>query len=157
MAVTQTDIQGVWKLLFFNLHLTSNPSSAPIYQTLSTSPLGRIIFLPNGYISCTITSSESLKPIEASNLFSASDKHVLRIARSITTYCGYYRMYEESRTTILSTSIDIAIDPNWVGGQQVRNVRVRREDGEEHLVLSPVQDFLLPVSENHLGQMPTLY
>ncbi|KAF4539248.1 hypothetical protein BFW01_g7387 [Lasiodiplodia theobromae] len=135
---------GTWTLKSFALHLTSDASSQPIFHPLGTSPLGRIMFKSDGYMSCTLTNPEAFEGWASPTWFLASEQDIAGVARPMTTYCGPYRVYEENGKSLLSTDVEIALDPSWVGKPQVRQWEVKQSGGKTLLVLRPVQEFLLP-------------
>lgn len=135
-------ITGTWALKSFGLHPAASPSSAALFQPLGGHPLGRIIFTPENYMSCTLTSRDAASPMESPSWIVANDDEVLDAARAMTTYCGPFRVYEQDGQQLLSTNVDIALDPNWIGKPQVRRWELH---GDRTLVLRPVQEFTLPV------------
>lgn len=138
-------IEGAWELISFDVCKENDPT--PLAQPLGPKPLGRIMFLPSGYMSCTLTDPERAKAINSKHWSVASDEEVIFAARAMTTYCGYFTIYAENDEARLSTKVDIALDPNWIGSTQVRRVGYHEEGGEKFLTLKPVQYLELPVSE----------
>ena len=76
----------------------------------------------------------------------APDEDVAFAARTMTTYCGPYKVFSENGETRLSTDVEIALDPCWIGTAQVRRVSLRIEAGRQTMVLKPLQFLQLPVS-----------
>ncbi|KAJ0414925.1 Lipocalin-like domain-containing protein [Aspergillus carlsbadensis] len=151
--MTTHPIHGAWTLVSFDLHLAADPTSAPILQPLGPDPLGSILFSPTGYMSCTLTSRDAAAPLESPSWVLADDEEILRAARRLTTYCGYYDFFEEGGEKRLSTHVDIALDPNWIGKPQVRRWEVLEQGGKTVLVLRPVQELLLPDGTKTLGRL----
>jgi hypothetical protein len=141
---TGNQLQGAWKLLSFHLTLASDPSTSVI-EPLGPLPLGRIVFTPESYMACILTSAEAASPITSESWIKATDDEILRVARAMATYCGPYKLIPEGDEALLSTDVDIALDPNWIGGPQVRRWAIQENGGKTILTLRPVQQFELPV------------
>ncbi|KAK3935557.1 Lipocalin-like domain-containing protein [Diplogelasinospora grovesii] len=143
-------IIGAWKLLSFSLSLVEKPEE-PIFRPLGDAPLGRIAFSSNGFMSCLLMPKSNAEPLDTSLWAQASDDDILRVARPFTAYCGPFRTYEENGNAMLSTMVDVSLDPNWIGGPQVRKWSVRSEGGRELLTLQPAQEFVLPDGTRTVG------
>lgn len=76
----------------------------------------------------------------------ASDEDIAFVARALTTYCGPYKVFSENGEVRLSTHVEIALDPSWLGTAQVRRVSLREEAGKQTMILKPIQFLQLPVS-----------
>lgn len=140
--MTNSALIGVWALKSFNLVLASSPDSPAVFQPLGEDPLGRIVFTAGNYMFCTLTSRKGSEPIQSPSWVTASDDEVLNAARSLTTYCGPFRVFTEDGQNLVSTQVEVALDPNWIGKPQVR----RWEVTGNKLILRPKQEFTLPVS-----------
>jgi hypothetical protein len=134
---------GVWDLQSFIL--CTEDDLQPIAQPLGEAPLGRIMFLPSGYMSCTLTNPDVTQPIESGIWSVAPDDEVANVARSMTTYCGYFRLFEGDGCLRLATEVDIALDPSWIKSTQTRKVTFQQKQGKDFMTLTPIQSFNLPV------------
>ncbi|KAF4637869.1 hypothetical protein G7Y89_g206 [Cudoniella acicularis] len=112
-------------------------------KPLGPSPSSRFVITHGGYTSCIITSPEASAPISTSWV-QASPEEIARVARTMTAYCGPYQAWEENNETFFATSVEISLNPEWIGGEQVRRWAVRKELGRVLLTLRPVQEFELP-------------
>ena len=140
-------IVGTWKLISFDLVSDEASGSKLIAQPLGPAPLGRIMFNTDGYMSATLTKPDNAKPLASKVPWTiAPDEDVAFAARTMTTYCGPYKVFSENGETRLSTDVEIALDPRWIGTAQVRHVSLRKEVGKQIMVLKPVQFLQLPVS-----------
>lgn len=139
-------LHGAWRLLSFDLHSASAPDAPALFQPLGESPLGRILFSSTGYMSCLLTSLNAATPIESTSWAGATDEEILNASRSMTTYCGPYTTFEEDGDQLLSTAVEIALDPNWIGKPQVRKWEYKKTGTKELLILRPIQNFSFPVS-----------
>lgn len=142
MATQTLPITGTLVLQSFGLHPSSAPNTPAILLPLGDDPIGRITFTPDSYMSCTLTSREAASPIASPSWILANDEEVLHAARSLVTYCGPFKLYHEDGQTLLSTQVEIALDPTWIGKPQVRKWELR---DDVMLVLRPLQNILLPV------------
>lgn len=137
-------VEGVWELLSFDL--CKEGESTPIAQPLGLTPLGRIMFFPSGYMSCTLTNPEAAKTFKSALWAMAPDDEIANTARSLTTYCGNYTVYVEDGEIMLATTVDISLDPTWMGSVQTRKVSLSEKQGQNYMTLKPVQTLVLPVS-----------
>lgn len=145
--MSNSAVAGTWVLRSFGLHPTEPPNAPAIFHPLGKSPLGRVIFTNEGYMSCSLTSAEAAAPMKSASWIQATDKEILVAARSLTTYCGSYKTFtNEDGEQLISTMVDVALDPNWIGKPQVRKYRLNKDGDGEILTLSPIQEFTLPVS-----------
>lgn len=141
-AQLPSNIVGVWRLLTCEFYAPS--SSETIAQPLGPSPSGRFVITQGGYTSCILTSPEASAPISTSWL-QADPEEIARVARTMTAYCGPCRSWEENSETFLATKVEISLNPEWIGGEQVRRWTVRKESERTLLTLKPVQEIELPV------------
>ena len=148
MATTARDqMVGTWKLISFDLVNDEASGSKPTAQPLGPLPLGRITFNSDGYMSATLTHPGHTKPLPSKAPWTiAPDADLAFAARRMTTYCGPYEIFEKNGETRLSTDVEIALDPSWIGTAQVRRVSFRKEADKQIMVLRPVQSLQLPVS-----------
>jgi hypothetical protein len=138
-----SEIVGIWRLLTCQFHAVSSPSI--VVQPLGPSPSGRFVITAGGYTSCILTSPEASAPI-STGWMQASAEEIARVARTMTAYCGPYRAWEENNETFLATNVEISLNPEWIGGEQVRRWTVIKEPGRTLLTLRPVQELELAVS-----------
>ena len=148
MANILNTLVGTWKLL--NYEMTILSGSDEIGSTIhpaGISPLGRIVFTKDSYMSVLVTRSATNAESAYSPWNVATDDEVLRVARPMVTYCGRFHVIRDEKETYLSTQVAISLDPSWMGTKQTRKVYLEEEDGRSLLTLRPVQNFELPVSE----------
>jgi hypothetical protein len=140
-------VTGVWKLLSFEALLADAPETV-IAQPLGPSPVGRLHLSPLKYMSVMLTSPEGMKPLQSKTWGQATDEEVLRIARPMISYCGPYTVFRSGEELQLSTQVELAMDSNWIGGEQVRKVEIFEEGETPRLTLTPNFVHELPVSSN---------
>jgi hypothetical protein len=138
------DVIGTWDLL--NLHLCLNEDGAGIIgEPSGPTPLGRITFTREGYMSALITDPRIAHPIDKA--WASPEKDVqLKIAMAFSAYCGKYKVSEKNGELQIETQVEISLDPNWIWSTQVRNVRLGEvKYGKQTLVITPPESFTLAV------------
>jgi hypothetical protein len=119
-----------------------------VAQPLGPSPIGRVVFTSDGFMSCLLRSAAAVTTLADERSWNkATDEEVVHMARSVITYCGYYHFSNEGGVPLLSTHVDVALDPNWIGSQQIRKREIEQtSDGKTILKLEPVNQFKMQVS-----------
>ncbi|CAH0021552.1 unnamed protein product [Clonostachys rhizophaga] len=140
MADLQRALIGTWKVLTYDMTISSEKGTSTI-QPAGKNPLGYVTFTQDGYMSVHMTSSEAIVPHKSDMWYQATDEEVVRAARAMLTYCGPFKVTEEAGEYLISTAVDVSLDPNWIGGDQVRKVAIEEQDGRPLLILRPVQTF----------------
>lgn len=148
------DVVGTWHLL--SLHFCLNEDGTKIIgEPVGPTPLGRITFTREGYMSALITDPRIAHPIDQPWVKAEKDIQ-LKIAMALSAYCGKYKVSEKKNGQLqVATQVEISLDPNWIGSKQVRNVRLGQvKDGKQTLVLTPTESFTLAVSLAHFFIIP---
>jgi hypothetical protein len=96
-------------------------------------------------MSCTLTDPDAMQPVKSGMWAVAPDDEVANVARMMTTYCGYFKLFEEDGGLRLATEVDIALDPSWIKSTQTRKVTFEQKEGRDFMTLMPVQSINLPV------------
>lgn len=124
-------------------------SDAAYTQTLNEpfgpKPLGRVTFTPDGYMSAILTHPDYAAPLDKPWRSGATDAEVAQVARAMSSYCGPYQVSQREGETFLSTSVEISLEPNWIGTIQERKISFGELGGEKTMILRPVQPLLLVV------------
>lgn len=141
-------LAGVWNLVSFNYLL----NGTSVLQPNGPHPLGKIAILQEGYISVQITTPETAVPIPNGVKWGdATDEEIAAIARPYVSYGGRYTTSEvgPEKQLVLTTKVDVALDPSWMTRPQRRNVSFVVEDGKQYMLLKPVGTIpmTLPVSD----------
>jgi hypothetical protein len=141
---------GAWTLLSFNTTLTSPTGTQTTIQNFGPTPLGRLLFTSDGWIS-TSGNDPSKLIVPSVPWLVAPDQEIAAVARYVLSYWGAYRVFvldegEGEGEVRFETEVHFALDPSLIGTKQERKVEFRQEDGKELLVLRPVSDFPAPVS-----------
>jgi hypothetical protein len=123
MESIEPDLIGTWKLLAYNMVVSSNQGESTV-KLAGDAPLGQIIFTSNHFMSVHVTSPYAIAPIEARAWYLATDEEVLRVARPNVSYCGSFDLKKGSdgKDYVLTTKVTISLDPNWIGTNQIRRV-----------------------------------
>lgn len=140
-----SQLVGAWKLISYDLFAVGGDEKNPVFKPHGDAPFGRVIFTDFGYMSATLTPGDRAKPFQSGEWHFASDEDIAFVARGMTTYSGTYKLSLEEGCLRLTTDVEIALDPGWIGGQQKRNVEMYQHNGRDYLALRPVQSLVLPV------------
>lgn len=83
----------------------------------------------------------------------ASDAEIAAIARPYVAYSGKYVTSYVGDQLLLTTTVDVALDPLWMTCPQRRNATLFNENGLDYMILRPVGTIpmTLPVSFNCRG------
>jgi hypothetical protein len=138
-------IAGVWALVSFDFFI----NGTSVLQPNGPHPLGRIAIMPEGYISVQITTPEAAVPIPNGVKWGdATDAEIGPIARPYVSYSGRYNTSYDGEQLVLTTTVDVALDPSWMTRPQRRNVSFVEENGKQYMLLKPVGTIpmTLPVS-----------
>jgi hypothetical protein len=139
---------GAWKMLSFEVISVGTSGAQTTTQRLGPTPLGRMIFNPDGYMSALGTVPEHTKHITPEVPWViAPDEDVAFVARYAMMYWGAFRIFKEDGGVRLATDVHVSLDPGWMGTEQVRSVELKEKDGKIIMVLRPVQPLLKPVSK----------
>ena len=109
---------GAWKLVSY----VEKPvdGSAPNYP-LSESPLGIIMYTPDGYMSAQLVHPG--RPRFASgDWFRGTEEEIKEEALGYIAYCGPFHTDEDKQT--LTHSMFVSLFPNWLGQTQPRVVKI---------------------------------
>lgn len=60
------------------------------------------------------------------------------IARPYVSYAGRYKTSYVGEQLVLTTTVDVALDPSWMLRPQRRNVTFVTENGKQYMLLKPV-------------------
>lgn len=148
MESIEPDLIGTWKLLAYNMVVSSEQGESTV-KLAGNAPLGRIIFTSSRFMSVHVTSPHAIAPTEARSWYLATDEEILRVARPNVSYCGSFDLEKSSdgKDHVLTTKVTISLDPNWIGTNQIRRIQMKHEGGRQLMVLYPMQQFDLPVSQ----------
>lgn len=141
----KVDIFGVWNLVSFDLVL----NGTSILQPNGPDPLGKFVITSEGYASVLITTPETAIPLPNGTKWSdGTDAQLAALARPMVTYCGKYTTSYEGEQLVLTTHVDVSLNPASIGTPQPRNVSFVEENGKQYMLLKPqgTIPITLPVS-----------
>lgn len=128
-------LAGVWNLVSFNYLL----NGISVLQPNGPHPLGKIAIMPEGYVSVQITTPEAAVPIPGGVKWGDGSAEALAlIARPYVSYAGRYKTSYVGEQLVLTTTVDVALDPSWMLRPQRRNVTFVTENGKQYMLLKPV-------------------
>ncbi|KAK8045433.1 hypothetical protein PG993_005457 [Apiospora rasikravindrae] len=146
-----TLLAGSWRIR--NFELTNDPNltqqTTIVNRPCGRRPLGSLVLSRNpDYMCCMITSSEAAQPISSPIYAFAPDAEVLRVARPVLSCTGRYTLVKQENEGgwLMSTHVDVAVDPNWINTDQIQRVGLRKEGGKLIMKLLPIQRIRLQVS-----------
>ncbi len=119
LAAEQTGVQGVWKLVSYDVEVQTSGEKFP---PMGQHPTGYVIFTPEKRVWFVLTGDDR-KPAKT-----AEEKAAL--LDSVIAYTGTYRVEGDKWIT----SVEVAWNPAWVGTEQSRSFRV---EGNRLQVLTP--------------------
>ena len=128
-----TQLIGIWKLLYINV---TNPAADTIRYGPNT--VGRIIITPELYFNAMITDyDQAVLPKDTTwNNATAAERGV--IAKPMVVYEGMVSMRVEGNETYTHVSVDNALNPEWIGTDQVRRASLMVQGGKSVLSLVPI-------------------
>ena len=109
---------GAWKLVSY----VEKPvdGSEPVYP-MGEKLEGIIIYAPDGYMSVQLMSPDRAK-FASGDWSGGTDEEIKEAARGYFAYSGPFHIDEEKK--ILTHSMFVSLDPNWLGQTQTRVVKI---------------------------------
>jgi hypothetical protein len=117
---------GAWRLVDV---VKEAVDGSPDARPHGDRPVGLILYTPDGYMSAQIMDPDR-RPLASTDWSALSPEEYADEARGYFAYAGSFEVDEERGT--VTHSVEVSLFPGWVGGAQLRVVRL---DGD-HLVLS---------------------
>lgn len=125
---------------------SEGPDRKLLFKPHGDEPLGKVVISRSSYLSAILVPPSVLSPLPNDYLMEASDEALARIGRCLSTYSGFMTLVEREDGGLLwHTMIEVSNNPNWIRKEQTRRVDYFEEDGVPHMLLRPVNDYLLPV------------
>lgn len=129
--VALDQLLGAWSLLSFTAVFDNgDPDAFPMGE----NPSGLIFYTPDGHMAALLT--PGVRPPFASDVITdGSPDEYARAARTCVAYAGSFTF--DAAAATLTHHVEVSMFPNWVGGDQVRQVSL---DGDLLRVTSPGDD-----------------
>lgn len=129
--VSAEDIIGTWLLVDRD---ASESHRSELLERYGEQSEGIVIISPDGWL-CAAVSRSNRTPLPGNPAWHADAPEAARLAAfdSYVSYAGRWRI-EDSR---LVTKVEFALNPNWVGNDQIRDVELL-PDGTMRLVVTRV-------------------
>jgi hypothetical protein len=111
------NLVGVWKLVSYS---TQDPDTGAVFHPFGEHATGYIVYTAEGRMSA-ILAAESRKPLTGGNRITAPVEDRAEAFSTATAYTGTYTVTEGQ----VVHHVDISVNPNWVGTDQVRFIRLQ--------------------------------
>ncbi|CAX23805.1 MULTISPECIES: lipocalin-like domain-containing protein [Methylorubrum] len=118
-AEGDTPIQGLWKLVSYEVEVRKDGEKLPV---MGDHPTGYAYFTPEKRVFFVLT-GEDRKPAK-------DDAQRAQLLETLVSYTGKFRLDGDKWIA----DLDVAWDPKWVGSEQTRTFTL---DGERLRVLTP--------------------
>ncbi|KAE9382178.1 hypothetical protein N431DRAFT_552073 [Stipitochalara longipes BDJ] len=128
-----TQLIGIWKLLYVN---NSDPSANLNHYGPST--IGRIIITPELYFNAMITDFDQASLPNNTTWNNATAAQRGAVVKTTVTYEGMFSMNVVGNYTYTHVTVDNALNPEWVGTDQVRLASLDESGGKSILTLVPI-------------------
>jgi hypothetical protein len=139
---------GGWRCISYHMYTSDDPETRKLVsKPHGDEPLGRVQISPKGYLSAHLARKARLGPLPSGKKWMlGEDAEVAHVARGLSMYCGYMKLFEDEKGLYWQTTVDIASDPTRAGGVEERRVvLLQNANGEPMIELSPRQDLLTDV------------
>ncbi len=110
---------GVWRLVRY---YSQYEGEAPLYP-LGEDAVGYIQYTPDGYLFGAMQRARP-KPFALADRMRATPEEKVRAFDDYVTYCGRYRVEGNKAFH----RIELSLLPNWIGEEQVREIRWESDD-----------------------------
>jgi hypothetical protein len=131
----QSLLSGCWKLYSYLQYKDGQVVDKPH----GDHPLGFAQISPSGYLSAHLADPKRTNASHPDLAWSEhSDKEIANYARGIAMYCGQIELFKDDQGLFWKTKVDVASNPSWIGGEQVRRVTSSEEDGRRVMILQPL-------------------
>ena len=139
-------LAGGWKCVSYEMFDGSGPDKKLIAKPHGDNPLGRAMISSNGFLSAHIARRDRMGPLPSGKAWQVGeDKEVAFVARGVSCYCGYLKLFKDDEGLYWQTTVEVCTDPNRMGGLEVRRVQMFEEGGKQYMILQPKQDLILEV------------
>jgi hypothetical protein len=117
------NIVGTWRLVSFH----GRNASGDLRPAFGENAQGLLVYTAEGYMMAAL-SAAGRSPFRSSDFRGGTPEEALLAVNSYISYCGRYEISGDK----ITHHVEMSLYPNWVGQDQVRNLRFE----EEKLILS---------------------
>ncbi|ORY65113.1 uncharacterized protein BCR38DRAFT_431901 [Pseudomassariella vexata] len=128
---------GILKLVVFKLSLCLD-STTTGFQPVGATTLGSRSLVRDNHMAATFASAQASAPLGSHIWAFATYVEILRVMRAVVTYFSSCKVTTEGEETLLNTQVYVVLDPNWMGGHQVRKCEMREDHGKTFLTIRPL-------------------
>ena len=125
-VVAFESLVGVWKLVSYS---TQDPDTRAVFHAFGERATGYIVYTAEGRM-FAILAAEDRKPLTGGNRITAPVEDRAEAFSTATAYSGTYTLTEGQ----VVHHVDISVNPNWVGTDQVRFIRL---EGNRLTIVTP--------------------
>jgi hypothetical protein len=125
--VTAEQLLGTWKLLSW----TYKDELGQHRDYFGKAPGGILMYDRNGYMNAQLTRSNRA-PFGSDDLAGCTPAEAKTALDSYLSYYGRYRF--DARRQLVIHSVEASLNPNWIGQEQVRYVRL---EGNHLFIITP--------------------
>lgn len=134
-----TKLAGGWKLVSYEMFDGDGPNKKLVAKHDQT--LGRAIITRHGWLAAHIARLDRMGPLKSGKPWQqGEDAEVAHVARGMSMYCGYLKLFEDEKGLYWQTKVEICSDPSRFQGIQERRLTILEEGGKEYMQLEPKQD-----------------
>ncbi|KXT17680.1 hypothetical protein AC579_9052 [Pseudocercospora musae] len=136
---------GCWKTISYEMFEVKGSERKLVAKPHGETPLGRVSISPQGWLAAHLARPDRTSPLPSGKPWmTAPDHEVAHVARGLSMYCGYMKLYRNSEGQLYwQTRVEVSTDPSRMGGIEERKVTLVDEGGKTFMTLEPKQDMLL--------------
>lgn len=110
-------IAGGWKCISYEMFNTSGTERKLIAKPHGEQPLGRVLISGNGWLAAHLARPERMQKARSDQPWqAASDEQVAYVARGLSMYCGYMKLFKSDDGTMYwQTKVEVSTgrSPTW--------------------------------------------
>jgi len=146
-------LAGGWNCISFEVFTGTGSDKKLVSKPHGERPMGRTYISSKGWLASHMAIPDRMaqRLPSGEEWQEAPNEEVAHVAKGLRMYCGYLELFKGGRDDGYDglwwqTRVEVANDPNRMGGLEVRKVEYFEEGGKAYMVLQPVNDMILEVS-----------
>jgi len=132
VTIDRDALIGTWRLL----SCESRTPSGEVRYPYGERPAGYLTYTPDGFMFGTLSVSDR-QPFAGETARDGTPEEWARAGREYLAYCGRYTVHDDGRVV---HHVELGLFPNWIGGEQVRFVRL---EGDRLTITTPTSSTLV--------------